>query len=94
MNENSNIIRNIVVSVLLAYPVGGFVGGLIVCVDCSSSIVDRVMAGVIIGLLSFINFGFSSVDTSGYGPEYNFWPYILVTFLCFLLLMTLISKKK
>jgi hypothetical protein len=73
------------VSVLLAIPVVGFVGGMILCKDCGSNPFAYLFMGAIHAILT--TFAFGHLWTT-HDERTNAWPYIVPTgiliYLCFL----------
>jgi hypothetical protein len=72
-----HVIRLALVSGLLAFPVGGFLLGLMWCPDCGWDLVRRCISGLWLALMTPSSFGFPSRDFTG--NEINAWPWILAT---------------
>lgn len=62
----------------IAYYAGGFVAGMVWCVDCGSNPFTRIFMGILMGLLSAMFYGFPPANEGGVGPPLNTWPYIFV----------------
>jgi hypothetical protein len=72
-----HVIGLVLLSGLLAFPLGGFLLGIAWCPDCGWDFAQRVASGLWLALMTPVSFGFPSRDFSG--TEINAWPWILPT---------------
>lgn len=68
----------IVLSFVLAIPVGGFVFGFYMCKDCGWNVLGRAFIGCVMAWLTTVTFGYPPKNGGGVGEPYNAWPYIIV----------------
>ena len=76
--------RHVLVSVLAAAPVGGFLFGLIRGGDPDPNPIGRIIYGCMMAVLTPLHGGFPPHYEAGPGNSANVWPYIGLSFLLIL----------
>jgi hypothetical protein len=64
---------------VVALPLGGFIWGMVTCIDCDGRPLGRVFMGVLGAIFSTFTLGFPWRNEGGVGEPFNAWPYILPT---------------
>ncbi len=92
-----NLPVRMIVYGFISYLLGGIVFGIFICKDCEGIVgntIGRLLVGLVMGFLSFFQFGFPPRNDSGMGDPYNVWPVILTLWLIFIVIDFYFTKKR
>jgi hypothetical protein len=75
--SNKRILIAAFISAVSAFPLGGFIFGVMNCSDCGGNFFGRLLVGCVFAVLTPLSGGFPPRDEGGMHAPFNAWPHIV-----------------